>query len=112
MNKMWDVVKSEGLKHEGKNIWVYEQNEAIFTGIKLIEIPKGGTLLEHKKIGLPKYAWYRHIGPYRHIPQAGLEMKNELISRGFKTSYPYIEIYGHWTSDENKSETELLMNIE
>ena len=36
-------------------------------------------------------------------------MKDELMSKGFETILPYIEIYGHWTNDETKLETELLM---
>jgi hypothetical protein len=36
-------------------------------------------------------------------------MINELTKQGFEVILPYIEIYGHWTRDESKSETELLM---
>jgi hypothetical protein len=32
-------------------------------------------------------------------------------NRGFETTLPYIEIYGHWTNDETKLETELLMSL-
>jgi hypothetical protein len=36
-------------------------------------------------------------------------MNDELKKKGFETDLPYIEIYGHWTNDETKPETELLM---
>jgi hypothetical protein len=36
-------------------------------------------------------------------------MQNELKDRGFEITYPYIGIYGHWTNDETKLETKLLM---
>jgi len=39
-------------------------------------------------------------------------MRNELKRMGLKTTDPYIEIYGHWTADETKLETELLMAFE
>ena len=39
-------------------------------------------------------------------------MRDELKNRGVVITSPYIEIYGHWTSDETKLETELLMCIE
>jgi hypothetical protein len=38
-------------------------------------------------------------------------MKDEIKQRGFETALPYIEIYGHWTNDESKLETELLMSV-
>ena len=32
MDKMWQVVKREGLKNKGMNIWVYENGERVFAG--------------------------------------------------------------------------------
>ena len=109
MDKMWQIVKANGLTHKGINIWVYEANEKGFTGVELIDHPKDETGLERKNIHLKKYARYKHIGPYNKITQAGQNMKNELRAKGWEIVLPYIEIYGHWTHDENKSETELIM---
>jgi hypothetical protein len=50
-----------------------------------------------------------NTGRYDLIKQVGQIMKNELKNKGFETVYPYVEIYGHWTNDETKLETELLM---
>ena len=109
--RMWEMVKSKNLKNKGINIWVYEPNEMLFTGVELDNILENDTGLEQKNITLIKYAYYKHIGPYNLIKQAGLNMQNELKSKGFETVLPYIEIYGHWTNDETKSETELLMSL-
>jgi len=38
-------------------------------------------------------------------------MTDELKSKGYEIVLPYIEIYGHWTNDEAKLETELLMSL-
>ncbi len=111
MDKMWQTIKSEGLKHKGLNIWVYEPNEKVFAGVELEEIPKDKTGLEQKSMVLTKYASFKHIGSYSLIKQVGQNMANELKSRGFETALPYIEIYGHWTNDETKLETELLMSL-
>jgi len=67
--------------------------------------------LEQKKITLLKYAYFKHIGPYHLIKQTGNEMNDELKKRNYETTLPYIEIYGHWTKDEAKLETELLMSL-
>jgi effector-binding domain-containing protein len=110
MDKMWKVIRTNGLKNKGLNIWVYEPNEKIFAGVELDE-DSGNTGLEQKNILLTKYAYYKHTGPYGLIKQTGQNMISELKNRGFESSLPYIEIYGHWTNDESKLETELLMNL-
>jgi hypothetical protein len=89
---------------------VYEQNEKVFAGVELNDSPVPGTGLEQKNINFIKYAYYKHIGPYTLIKQAGQNMRDELKKRGFGTTFPYVEIYGHWTKDETKLETELLIS--
>lgn len=111
MDKMWQVVKSNNLKNKGLNIWVYEPNEKVFAGVELDRSPKHDTGLEQKSITLTKYGYYKHIGPYNLIKQAGQTMMHELKKRGVETRSPFTEIYGHWTNDETKLETELLMSI-
>src|SRR5580704_3097890 len=109
MDQMWKEVKSNSLKNKGLNIWVYETDEKVFAGVELDENPRVENGLEHKIIQLPKYAYFKHIGSYSLLKQAGQNMRNELKSKGFEISLPYIEIYGHWTNDETRLETELLM---
>lgn len=110
--KMWEVVKAKGLKNKGMNIWVYEPEDKVFAGIELDNPAIGlSSGLEEKKIIVEKYAYYKHIGSYQLIKQAGERMNNELIEMGYEVILPYIEIYGHWTNDESKLETELLMSL-
>jgi effector-binding domain-containing protein len=111
MDKMWQTVKSNNLKNRGLNIWVYENNEKVFAGVELNDVPEHNIGLEQKSITLTKYAYYKHIGSYNLIKQVGQSMKDELKSKGFEDILPYIEIYGHWTNDETKLETELLMSL-
>src|SRR4051812_9778674 len=70
--KMWEAVKANNLKNKGINIWVYEPNDMVFAGVELEDIPRHDTGLEQKSITLAKYAYYKHIGPYNLIKQAGL----------------------------------------
>lgn len=109
MDKMWRIVREKELKHKGINIWVYEPNENVFAGVELYNTVPGDSGLEQKTVTLKKYAYYKHVGPYNLIKQAGQNMTDELKKKGFETCLPYIEIYGHWTTDETKLETELLM---
>lgn len=111
MNKMWQEVKSNNLQHKGQNIWVYESEKRVFAGVELNEESSLSTGLERKQIRLLKYAYYKHIGPYHLIKHVGQRMNDELKSRGYQTVLPYIEIYGHWTEDEAKLETEMFMSL-
>jgi len=109
MDKMWQTVKAKELKHKGINIWVYEPNDKVFAGVELYDSPGHDMGLEHKVVNLIKYAYYKHVGPYNLLKQVGQNMRDELKNEGFETSLPYVEMYGHWTNDETKLETELLM---
>lgn len=112
MDKMWPVIRTKGLKHKGLNIWVYEPNEQVFAGVELLDPSAKDTGLEHKTIILKKYAYYKHIGPYNLIGQAGDNMRADIQKFGLHSHLPYIEIYGHWTNDETKLETELIMALD
>lgn len=111
MDRMWQAVKSNGLPNKGLNIWVFSQDEMVFSGVELEAVPNQSTGLEQQDITLPKYAYYKHIGPYNLISQKGKDMREELRNNGYETVWPYIEIYGHWNNDETKLETELLMAL-
>lgn len=111
MDKIWPVVRAKGLKHKGLNIWVYEPHENVFAGVEL-DGHATGTGLKRKTVLLTKYAYHKHVGPYSLLKQTGDNMRNELRTMGLKTVLPYIEIYGHWTNDESRLETELLMAVE
>jgi effector-binding domain-containing protein len=111
MDEMWKQVKACNLKHKGMNVWVYEENNKMFTGIEPQGTPENNIPLELKNISLPKYAYYKHIGPYSQLREAGSKVLAELARRDLKTGLPYIEIYGHWTADETKLETELLWGL-
>ncbi len=107
--RMWEVVRAHGLKNKGKNIWVYGAADKVFAGVELDSPADNDHGLEKTTINLEKYAYYKHIGSYSLIKQAGQNMTSELNKKGLEIVLPYIEIYGHWTSDESKLETELLM---
>ena len=60
---------------------------------------------------LGRYAYFKHIGPYNRIKESGQKMTAELAKRGLVVTLPSVEIYGHWTGDENTAVTELFMSL-
>ena len=45
------------------------------------------------------------------IPATGKAMTQALETAGHRTGWPMIEVYGHWTSDESKLETETFVEL-
>ena len=111
MDGMWKIVKGQKLKNKGKNIWVYEAGDRVFAGVEMEEDVRDVPGLERRDILLTKYAYYKHVGPYKLIGEAGGRMRDEVTRNGLTTGWPYIEIYGHWEKDEEKLETELIMAL-
>jgi effector-binding domain-containing protein len=108
--RTWETVRANGIKNKGMNIWVYEAGDKVFAGLEPDNLSAGDDCeLEKKTVVLEKYAYYKYVGPYDRIKQTGEVLIKELTKQGFEVTLPYIEIYGHWTADENKSETELFM---
>jgi hypothetical protein len=110
-DQVWKKIREKRFDHKGMNIWVYGSGEIVFAGVEFNSPPVQSIELEQKNILLPTYAYYKHVGPYHIISKSGKEMTGELKRLGFETTEPYIEIYGHWTADETKLETELIMAI-
>jgi hypothetical protein len=111
MDKMWETVKSKGLKNKGVNVWVYEPNEMVFAGVELENAPEVDTGLELRQINLSKYLYYKHIGPYSGLAGAYSKMRAYLAENNLKAALG-LEIYGHWSPDESKLETEILMGLD
>ncbi|MBX3381676.1 MAG: GyrI-like domain-containing protein [Phycisphaeraceae bacterium] len=81
------------------------------TGAESIPAAAGAGALEHKHIHLTRYAYWKHIGPYHLIPNTCAAMTRSLEAQGIRQTSPMLEVYGHWTSDESKLETETFVAI-
>lgn len=111
MNQLWQEVKSKQLPNTGLNVWVYEEGNLLFTGVGLTAPPPADCPLESKTITLPRYAYFKHLGPYDQMKTTIEAAREEFNRVGIKAHFPYVEIYGHWTDDPSKLETELLWSI-
>ena len=112
LNVVWATVKSHGIPTTGINHVVYGDQDEVFAGVILAQPSEFTSELSTQEFVLKRYAYYKYIGPYSGLPQANIEIRKEIEQRGLKIKAPMIEIYGHWTDDESKLETELLYAIE
>ena len=110
-DKLWSVVREHHLSHDGINIWVYDAQLKMFSGVAIDPAPSESYGLEEKQLHFRKYAWYKHIGPYRFLKDANASMRQQLESMGLQYGPPSLEIYGHHFADENKLETEIVYTL-
>ncbi|HTR29604.1 MAG TPA: GyrI-like domain-containing protein [Puia sp.] len=111
MDRLWKEVRSKHLPNNGLNVWVYDEDNKLFTGVELTASPPADSPLEHKTVFMPQYAYTKHIGPYDQLKSTHEAAREEFKRVGIRVRLPYIEIYGHWTEDPAKLETELLWSI-
>jgi effector-binding domain-containing protein len=111
MDALWKEIRSKEIKNKGTNYWVYDRNDVLFTGVELEQDIPVDSKLEAKKIDLTKYAYWKHIGSYSKLKDAYSGMNEELRKRNIDFYYPFLEVYGHWTNDETKLETEIIFSL-
>lgn len=112
LNQVWPIVKANNVQNDGLNRVIYEADNTLFAGVVLTQgAPPAAAALEQKTIHLTRYAYWKHIGPYHLIPVTGAAMTKALESQGHKTGWPMIEVYGHWSNDESKLETETFVQL-
>jgi hypothetical protein len=112
MDVLWKEIGAKRLKHKGINYWVYEDRDNLFTGVELEGAVDDQIALVRKQVVVPRYAYWKHIGPYSELGMAYERIHEALRSAGLQPCHPFIEIYGHWTEDESKLETEITIAIE
>jgi hypothetical protein len=120
LGRVWPVIKANAIPNDGINRVVYEREGdggecTVFAGVALrkgagVDLAAVGEL-ERKMVRLTRYAYWKHIGPYRLIPATGAAMTRALAGRGVRTGWPMVEVYGHWCEDESKLEVETFVEV-
>lgn len=110
LGKLWDEVREKQLPHLGTNHAVYDCGDIVFVGVEMSGEPE--TRLEYKQVTFEKYAYCKHIGPWRELGNVYAQFHDELKQKGLHASCPSLEIYGHGTDDESKQATEIFMSLE
>lgn len=115
LGRVWPMVKTNAIPNDGINRVVYDKDGdlcTVFAGVVLGDGPQSAAeLFELKTVRLTRYAYWKHVGPYHLIPVTGVAMGKALEARGLQTGWPMVEVYGHWSKDESKLETETFVAI-
>ena len=106
IQQTWTEVGDEGLKTTGLHYAAYEADQMLFAGIELTLQPEE-TQLTKREYSFAQYAYFKHIGPCRLLPDVHEEIRSDLTSAGHLFDFPIIEVYGQRNEDETKLETEI-----
>ena len=111
MDALWREIGQKGFKHKGVNYWVYGAQNSLFVGLELESAPNSETLLVQKDIVLGKYVYWKHVGAYTKLGEVHARIHQELLKNNIQAEGPAVEVYGHWTEDQAKLETEILISV-
>ena len=109
LNEIWPKVGE--MKHTGISHAVYDADDHLFAGIELISPHGADSILEKREICFQKYAYCKHIGPYSKFSDTYSRFHSSIEALGEQYTFPLMEVYGHWTDDESKLETEIYSTL-
>ncbi|WP_308633814.1 GyrI-like domain-containing protein [Paenibacillus silvisoli] len=112
MGKLWMEIRTNGLAHRGINHMVYESGGRVFAGVELepVSAESGEHGLESFHLNMPQYLHGKHIGPYDRLGETYNVMRARLTAQGKTEALPLVEVYGHWSDDPAKLETDIYMS--
>lgn len=109
LDGVWPVLRVRGTGHDGINRVLYDADGVVFAGVVVSEPDDLG--LEVREVGVDRYACVKHTGPYSGLGTAYAAIEGVLREKGLRHGYPLMEVYGHWTQDEWKLETEVIFPL-
>lgn len=114
LSRVWPIIKSNAIATDGLNRVVYDEGCTVFAGVVLgpgAEAHPAASALETCRVKLTRYAMWKHVGPYHLLHATATTMNAALAAQGEHTGWPMLEVYGHWTNDESRLETEVFVAL-
>lgn len=111
MDRMWKIIKDNKLATEGINHWIYSGNSKIFVGVVIATETNVVKDLEKRHVQLKKYALWNHKGSFSEIGEGYKVLREEILKTGNEERGTSIEIYGHVSDSDPRSEMSVLIEI-
>lgn len=108
LDRVWPVLQQHQIANRGINHVVYSAGDEVFSGVEADVADAAAIGLERREVQLDRHAYAKHVGSYRLLPAACETLHDWIKAQGHRPATPLVEIYGHWTDDESKLETELV----
>ena len=111
MDETWGIVRGNSIPNAGLNHIVYTNAQHVFAGLEIIGSVDTSWELEQVDLVIPRYIYYRHVGPYDLLGQAYSSVNAEIAAKGLVTTGLSREFYGQWSRDPAKLVVELLIGL-
>jgi hypothetical protein len=110
LDRVWAVLRQNQTPNRGLNHVVYGPSDDVFAGVEadITDAQAVALGLEKRNVHVSHYAYWKHVGPYGLLPGACESLRKWIELQGRRAATPLIEVYGHWTDDETKLETDLI----
>lgn len=107
---VYEGLKKAGVSRTGKNIVLYDDHSdemEIEAGVEVSEPIKQGDSVVPSVLPSGAVAKTLHTGSYADLHKAHQAIKDWCEDKDPKLAGPNWEIYGHWSDDESKLETDV-----
>jgi predicted transcriptional regulator YdeE len=111
MDSLWGILRAHAIPNAGINHILYNGAASVFAGVELESPPDLSLGLQHIDVQIPRYAYYRHVGPYDQLGDVYRSVHEQIAALRLALGPLSLEIYGHWDADPSKLVTEILITL-
>ena len=112
MDALWSILRANAVPNAGVNHILYTAGTSVFAGVEIESSPDPALGLERIDVQIPRYAYYRHAGPYNQLGDVYRSVYEQIDSMHLAAGPLSLEIYGHWDADPSKLVTEILIGLD
>jgi hypothetical protein len=114
LDRVWPILRQHSVSNRGLNHVVYGPNDDVFAGVEadIADAQAAALGLEKRNVQLDRYAHAKHVGSYSLLPSACESLRKWIELQGYRAAMELIEVYGHWSEDESRLETELIQGLQ
>ena len=109
MQKLDAIAVERGVVRRGM-YWVYDSATHMAVCCE-VHGSEGLDALEHIRVDLERYIYFRHQGPYDQLGDVHRSLEREMAARGLAEIGPRVEKYGEWNADPALLVTEIFIGI-
>jgi hypothetical protein len=111
MDETWGIVRGRAVPNAGLNHIIYTNARQVFAGLEISVTVDPSWGLERVDLVIPRYLYYRHVGPYDLLAGVYRRIDAEIDVKGLTRTGQSLEIYGHWNDNPSELVTEILIGL-
>ena len=106
--EVWAFIRSSALPHPGRNLALYLDDAInLDVGVEVTQPFIGDDLISCSSTPAGTVATTQHVGSYARLGEAHQAIRRWCADHGHVLAGPNWEVYGHWTDDPEKLQTDV-----